>query len=217
MRGSAPHPALGLTLIEVLVALALWGLLTALMTQGLDVIVRSQQQQSERDDLQARLQNSLSQWQADLNQIDPAAGVMAGLNWNGRVLRLVRHSSYPTHGHRQVVAWGVRDGRWVRWQSPPLSQRSEVTQAWQNALDAYNNTNPAAADGAVGAPADWVAASAWQVFFFRNDSWSNALSSSGSGPAMPDGIRLELELTPQGPWRGKLHSDWVRPTWSVSR
>ena len=206
----------GLTLIEVLVALALWGLLTALMTRGLDVVLRSQQQQSERDGLQARLQNSLSQWQADLNQIDTASGIAAGVDWNGQVLRLVRYSTYPTPGYRQVVAWGLREGRWVRWQSPPLSQRQAVTEAWQKALDAFTQAGAATGLGA-SEPTDWVAVQSWRVFYYRNDSWSNPLSSAGSGPATPDGIRLEIDLAPQGNWVGLLRSDWVRPTWRVNR
>ncbi|MDI9331625.1 MAG: prepilin-type N-terminal cleavage/methylation domain-containing protein [Alphaproteobacteria bacterium] len=201
----------GLTLIEVLVALALWALLAALMTQGLDVIVRSQQQQGERDETQARLHNSLSQWQTDLNQIDLSSGLPASLDWNGQVLRLVRHSAFPTPGHRVVVAWGLREGRWVRWQSPPLTQRLALNEAWHNAQVALN------ADPTPGSPQDWVSVQSWRVFFYRNDSWSNALSSSGNGPATPDAIRLEIDLRSQGAWSGKLQSDWVRPTWSVTR
>ena len=204
-------------MIEVLVALALWGLLTVLMSRGLDVVLRSQHQQGERDAVQARLQNCLSQWQADLQQIDTQAGIPAGLDWNGQILRLVRYSTYPNTGYRQVVAWGLREGRWVRWQSGPLSQRAEVAEAWQKALDAYTQAG-AAWDSNSGIQAtQWLAVPSWRVFFFRNDSWSNALSSSGTGPAMPDAVRLELELAPQGPWSGLLRSDWVRPTWSVNR
>ena len=47
----------GWTLIEVLVALALWGLITALLARGFDVIIRSEQQQTEvpeQRDTQAR-------------------------------------------------------------------------------------------------------------------------------------------------------------------
>ena len=35
--------------------------------------------------------------------------------------------------------------------------------------------------------AETIPASGWRVFFFRNDSWSNAFSSSGSAtPSAPD-------------------------------
>jgi general secretion pathway protein J len=204
----------GLTLIEVLVALALWGLLATLMTQGLDVITRSQSHQSAANDAHARLQTSLAQWQTDLNQLDVAAGAGSALDWNGQVLRLVRFTQAPQSGYRQVVAWGLRDGRWVRWQSPALSNRTERDAAWQTALTWFSS-----ADGAQQAShPDWVNATGWRIFFFRNDSWSNALSSSGTTtPTTPDGIRLQLDLAPQSGWGGTLHWDWVRPTWSVTR
>jgi general secretion pathway protein J len=204
----------GLTLIEVLVALALWGLIATLTTQGLDVITRSQRQQSVTNDVHARLQTSLAQWQTDLNQMDLSVAQMTPLDWNGQVLRLLRFTQAPHSGYRRVVAWGLRDGHWVRWQSPPLSRRAEWETAWQAALTWFSSDEGAqqAAD------TDWVSASGWRIFFFRNDSWSNALSSSGSAtPTTPDAVRLQLDLSPQGSWNGSLQWDWVRPTWSVPR
>jgi general secretion pathway protein J len=221
----------GLTLIEVLVALALWGLMTALLTQGLDGVTRSQRQQIARSDAHARLQTSLAQWQTDLNQIDTASGLAAPMDWNGQVLRLVRHSPHPHLGYRTVVAWTLREGRWVRWQSSPLSTHAELALAWTMALQ-----GPAPTAGQEQAD-EWVPAQGWQLFFFYQDSWGNALSSRGStrpalgtlsnptggsmAPAgesmLPDAVRLQLDLAPQGDWQGRLQWDWVRPTWSVTR
>lgn len=226
------RPALGLTLIEVLVALALWGLMTALLTQGLDVVTRSQRQQIDRSDAHARLQTSLAQWQTDLNHIDTDSGRAQTVDWNGQVLRLVRHSPAPHSGQRTVVAWGVRAGQWVRWQSEPLSTRGDLNNAWEAALQAWS-----ASQASVGAPADaGVPAQGWRLFFFYGDSWGNALSSrgatpdpstaggptggtapAGGAPTLPDAIRLHLDLLPQGDWQGRLSWDWVRPTWSVNR
>lgn len=199
----------GLTLVEVLVALALWGLMTALMTQGLDVLLRSQQQQTQRDQAQSRLQASLSQWKSDLDQLDTSLNRFTPMDWNGRVLRWVRHSAAPAQGLRTVVAWTLKDGRWVRWQSEPVARLSELQLAWQTALVALEQTPGVADDG--------VAAQSWQVFFYRNDAWSNALSSADPAQATPDAIRLQLELSAAGPWRGLIQWDWLRPTWSVNR
>lgn len=220
------HRPSGLTLIEVLVALGLWGLMTALLTQGLDVVTRSQRQQMARSDAHARLQTSLSQWQTDLNQLETDPTLTPTLDWNGQVLRLVRHSPAPHQGQRSVVAWGLREGRWVRWQSEPLSTRTDVATAWEQALLALTATEVASPETAP----EWVPTRSWQVFFFYGDSWSNALSSRGaptsqsaSDPpaagagALPDAIRLQLDLAPQGDAQGRLRWDWVRPTWSVTR
>ena len=209
-----PESLRGWTLIEVLVALALWGLITALLARGFDVIIRSEQQQTEQQNQQARLQSALAQWQTDLNQMDASQPGIAAMDWNGQVLRLLRRSTSPHEGGRVVVAWGVHQGRWVRWQSAPFYTRAEGVAAWDAATLAWSQglgaeTIPLQAS---------VAASGWQVLFFRNDAWSNALSSSGSAaPTSPDAIRLQLDLSAQGNWLGNLSWDWVRPTWNVTR
>lgn len=204
----------GLTLVEVLVALALWGLITLLMTRGLDVITRSQRQQIEANETHALIQTTLAQWAADLDQLDRNATHGSTLEWNGRVLRMLRHGPATDPGTRRVVAWGLREGRWVRWQSPPVHNRAEWRTAWDAALVALDgNDAPDQPFSGTG-----LAATGWRVFFFRNDSWSNALSSSGAAENnAPDGIRLQLELSPMGSWQGLILWDWVRPTWSVDR
>jgi general secretion pathway protein J len=204
----------GWTLIEVLVALALWGLITALLVRGFDVIIRSEQQQTEQQDQQARLQSALAQWQTDLNQMDASQPGIATMDWNGQVLRLLRRSTSPHEGGRVVVAWGVHQGRWVRWQSAPFYTRAEGVAAWDAATLAWSQGL-----GAETAPLQAsVAASGWQVLFFRNDAWSNALSSlSATDRATPDAIRLQLELNANGSWQGPLQWDWVRPSWSANR
>ena len=206
------HLSRGLTLIEVLVALALVGLISALMVKGLDVITRNQALQTEINNQQSVLQSSLAQWQTDLNQLDATSTLVPALDWNGRVLRMLRYQAMPANGQRLVVAWGLRQGRWIRWQSQPLSNRTELSAAWEAALAALN------ADDANQQVAETIPASGWRVFFFRNDSWSNAFSSSGSAtPSAPDAIRLQIDLTPHGRWQGAIQWDWVKPTWSVSR
>jgi general secretion pathway protein J len=205
-------PPRGLTLIEVLVALALVGLISALMVKGLDVITRNQALQTEINTRQSVLQSSLAQWQTDLNLMDATSTLVPALDWNGRVLRVLRYQAMPANGQRLVVAWGLRQGRWVRWQSQPLSERAELSAAWEAALAALN------AEDANRQIAETVRVSGWRVFFFRNDSWSNALSSSGTAtPSTPDAVRLQIDLTPDGRWQGALQWDWVRPTWSASR
>jgi general secretion pathway protein J len=55
----------------------------------------------------------------------------------------------------------------------------------------------------------------WQLFYFRNDSWSNPLSegaTAAQGSANPDGVRLILQLAPGQVPGGTLTLDWVQPT-----
>jgi general secretion pathway protein J len=68
----------------------------------------------------------------------------------------------------------------------------------------------------------------WQLFYFRGDAWSNPLSSGADNAgtasgviaareALPDGIRLILELPAASSFAGKLTVDWVQPALGVTR
>ena len=70
----------------------------------------------------------------------------------------------------------------------------------------------------------------WQVFYYRGGAWSNALSSAGTtqstrrggqgadpSSAIPEGIRLQLTLSPGGALSGQLVRDWVNPRWGGRR
>ena len=141
------------------------------------------------------------------------------LDWDGRVLRLTRRHPLTESASIQVVAWTLRAGQWLRWQSNPISQRGEWTSAWRRA-QTWGQT-PSAEDRGLEVAVREL--SQWQIFFHRGGAWSNPLSSEGAKPASnggagntpsasaPDGIRLVLDL-PAGPGlSGKLTLDWVNP------
>jgi general secretion pathway protein J len=65
----------------------------------------------------------------------------------------------------------------------------------------------------------------WQIFFFRENAWSNPQSTSAgstsataTSPAataaggLPDGLRLVLQLPAGHAISGRLQRDWMRPT-----
>ena len=72
----------------------------------------------------------------------------------------------------------------------------------------------------------------WQIFYFRENAWTNAAVQRGqhgqrhsqrrqprqrrpprqSTTALPDGVRLVLNLPPGQAISGTLTRDWVRPT-----
>jgi general secretion pathway protein J len=53
----------------------------------------------------------------------------------------------------------------------------------------------------------------WQLYYFRNDTWSPAVAADvlASANALPDGVRLVLNLPPGPALTGLLSRDWVRP------
>ena len=221
----------GFTLVEVLVAVAIMALLAVMAWRGLDGMSRAQTRtQSYSDDVSA-LQAGLAQWNADLDALTQLPPV-GGLDFDGRVLRLTRQylvdetMTAPAAagiggggGSIRVNAGGARvlDGRrqWLRWQSAPLRSRAELQSAWQQAaLWGQNPTEELRRrEVAITAVDDW------QVFYYRNNSWTSPLSTatgvvagvaSGQAP-LPDGVRLVLTLSAGQALHGLLTRDWVRP------
>jgi general secretion pathway protein J len=209
----------GFTLIELLVALSVMALMALLSWRSIDGMTRAQAAVAQRSDQVLTLQAGLAQFKVDLNAMTQTPRVTS-LDWDGRVLRISRVAPNAADG-LQVVAWSRRfdeSGQWLRWQSPPSPVWGNWQQSWsQAALWAQNpSLESKKSETAVASLVDW------QVFYFRNNAWSNPLSSEGTGaPAsvgaavpvlVPDGIRLVLNLPPGQGMAGKLTLDWVRPS-----
>ena len=218
--------AKGFTLIELLVAISLMALMAILSWRGLDGISRSQQRLQQHADEVLTLQATLTQWGTDLDALVSQPDV-PGLDWDGRTLRIVRRSNAAPGEGLVVVAWAQRSsgegqGQWLRWQSPPLADRSQLDQAWQQA--AVWAQTPRAEDRL--REVRTVPIDQWQVFYYRNNAWTNPLSSAdaaepsaaapntatgGAALALPDGVRLVLTLSPGQAVSGVLTRDWVSP------
>ena len=170
----------GFTLIELLVAITLMGLMTVLSWRGLDGISRSQTRLQQQSDDVLALQASLAQWGADLDAMAAQPGTPS-LDWDGRVLRILRRSSAEPGEGLRVVAWTRRSidgqGQWLRWQSPPLLTRGALELAWQKAQD-WAQT-PGVDD--LAREVRTVALDQWQIFYYRGNAWSNPLSSADKG------------------------------------
>ncbi|MDD0839069.1 prepilin-type N-terminal cleavage/methylation domain-containing protein [Curvibacter sp. HBC61] len=230
----------GFTLVELLIALSVMAIMALLSWQGLDGMVRTQRQTDQYSQDVLALQAGLGQWQADLDALIELPQVSA-LDWDGRVLRLTRRGPASAPESTLVVGWTLRNagsqGQWLRWQSPPLSRRSEWERAWQQAALWGQNPDEAARQREVViAPA-----TEWQIFYYRQDAWTNPLSSdassSGTSPGagappppagsagqngaarpgsntageLPQGVRLLLTLAPGQALSGRLQRDWARP------
>jgi general secretion pathway protein J len=212
----------GFTLIELLVAISVMALLAVMSWRGLDGMARAQAQTSQRADEVLNLQAGLGQWKVDLDSLTQTPQITS-LAWDGRVLRLTRRATTGSDG-LVVVAWarrGEADGQWLRWQSPPVRTLGGWTDAWNRAT-VWSQT-ASAEDRAREVLITPLAN--WQIFYFRDNAWSNSLSSAGTSNTglpgspqagapvvVPDGIRLVLELPPGQPLNGRVTMDWVRPT-----
>ncbi len=210
----------GFTLIEVLVALALMALLGLMGWRALDTLLRTREITQSRIDSVALAQVSLGQWRADLNAQMAIPGLLGdnSLQWNGNVMRILRRSSTPladgSDAGLQVVAWALREGYWRRWQSPALRSRTDIGQAWT--LAAQWGQNPSS--DLLQQEVTLMPMQSWQLFYFRDNAWTNPLSSAGTDATnavlkAPDGVQLVLQLNATD----KLSLDWVRATFNPNR
>lgn len=224
-----PIKSKGFTLIEVLVALVVMSIMAALTWQGIDGMAKASAQHRARSDDVAAIQTALLQWRTDLDQMidasqTPPAGFGAEANastakaieFDSRILRITRRFE---GGEMRVVAWGTRRvesstgtaRRFMRWISEPVRTRGQWQAAWDQA--ARWGQNPTAQD--TQRETAVLGVDEWQIFYFRNDAWSNPLSADGASTQSntnPDGVRLILQLAPGQQPGGKLTLDWVQPT-----
>lgn len=209
----SPHS--GFTLIELLVALGVMALMAGLSWRALDGMVQTQKTLTQRADQVQALQAGLGQWSADLDALVQLPN-MAAMDWDGRAFRLTRRDTAVNDGI-VVTAWTWRDSQWLRWQSPPARTRADLQSFW--ALAAQWAQNAGAAEKRREVPI--LPVEQWKIFYYRNDAWTNPLSSASTSTntnatsttadsTVPDGVRLVLTLPEGGAITGTLTRDWVR-------
>ena len=208
----------GFTLIELLVALSIMALMALMSWRGLDAMLRTAQHTRTRSADLLALQAGVAQWVTDLDHLAQTPYAHA-VDWDGRVLRVLRTSPVGSPQALQVVAWTLRPQsgslQWMRWQSAPARQRGELLAAWQQAAIWGRATGElvvgrgAPADAPGSAPADVLGsavavapARAWQLLYFRSGQWVPAQTLLGSARAVPgasaDAGSLSFGETPEG-------------------
>jgi general secretion pathway protein J len=216
----------GFTLVELMVVTGTLALMAVLSWRGLDGMFRARAQLEARTHQIEIARVGLAQWRADLDAMVQTPPLSI-LDWDGKVLRLIRRSTADPSDGLLVAAWMRREtsggGQWVRWQSAPMQTRVDLVSAWDEAGRwAQNPGLPERQREVVVLPI-----LQWRIFYFRGETWSNPLSSEGTLPegvatsvttanenAAVDGIRLVLSLPPGHALAGDITTDWVRPTLS---
>lgn len=171
-------------------ALSVMALLALMSWRGLDGMARVQTDMRERVDGVVSVQTGLSQWSSDLDAVVETA-LVSGIDYDGRVLRLTRRDASLAGSPLRVVGWARRviDGpqggqaSWARWQSPPLRTRAELQEAWEQVENWAQS--PSAADRQREVAV--LGLDQWQIFYYRNNAWSNPLSTAsatGINPAL---------------------------------
>ena len=173
------RPAPGFTLVEVLVALVIMAVVAAMGWQGVAGMTRAREIASAASERTLHLSALVGQWEQDLAATFDSP-LVPGLSFDGSALRIARRAE----GGVQIVVWSLREGVWRRWTSPLVTRVGELQQVWQASqqLQGQEAGQLRLADGV----------SAWQIFFWRGQGWSNAQSSgdvalatSAQTPALP--------------------------------
>jgi general secretion pathway protein J len=192
----------GFTLAEVLVALALMALLAVVSWRGVASMAEAKQTADARVEETLRMGTVMAQWEQDLQQLHDTSLVPA-LAFDGASVRMVRRQPAGL----QLVVWALRETRWMRWASPVVNSAQGLQEQWLASQQLLGNEPGQLTlyEGLVG----------WQVYFYRNNAWTNAQSSgdlvnapnpgsAASAPVvvtrtrLPDGVRLLLTLQQQG-------------------
>jgi general secretion pathway protein J len=205
-------------LIEVMVVLVIMSIMALLSWQGIQTMLKTREQSLGLVSGVDSIQTALSQWRVDLDNTlsSPPSATVPSLDWDARVLRMVRRSSAPLLNPNLnsgslgfggdtpmtqeasatpalwVVAWSARNLSaselgalppkeqraglyWLRWQSPPLNSQAELNAYWQ--LASQWGQNPSAETRVYETVLFEI--QNWQLYFYRNNAWTNALSSAG--------------------------------------
>lgn len=178
----------GFTLVELLVALAVMAVLTAMAWRGVDGIVRARDASQAQLDRSLRLNTAIAQWDHDLMALFDTTAVPP-LSFDGGTLRLVRQ----VDGGVRLVAWSRRGTQWTRWAGPVVTRVAELQESW------LRSQQPAADAGATLVLLDGL--SDLQIQFFRDNGWSNPQSSGDARGVQREsslyGVRLMLSFGAQ--------------------
>jgi general secretion pathway protein J len=229
-RGSGARLG-GFTLVEVLVALVVMAIMAVMAWQGVDGITRTRNASQARLEATLRLDSVVAQWDQDLAAIQDTGSVPDALDCNGASVRLTRH----TPDGVQLIVWTLRPdtngntSNWERWASPAVTSSGELNEFWL--LSQQLQGNEAASLRTL------TGLSAWQVYFYRGNAWTNCQSTGdvvtgttgGSGSStttgtpnaggsstpqattsqrvLPDGVRVVLSFAPGSGTNGDLTRD----------
>ncbi|MFG6446866.1 prepilin-type N-terminal cleavage/methylation domain-containing protein [Roseateles sp. BYS180W] len=178
----------GFTLIEVMVALVVMATLAAMAWQGVDALVRTRDSTYGRLDQIEQLQAVVQQWELDMRELQ-SSQLLPPLSFDGASLQLTRRRPDGL----QLVVWRLDRGQLSRWEDTPVRSRQALLESVQR--------NQRIQAQPKGEPTPMLKGiSAWQMYFYRDNAWSNAMSAGDK----IDGVRMVLQFEDSSGMSGEL-------------
>ncbi len=211
MAAHATHRrAAGFTLVEVLVALVIMAILSAMAFRGIDAVMHAKDNALAATDRTLKLNTGMSQFEYDVSQIVNTNVLPQAIMFDGATLRVARRTPQGI----QLVLWTLQDRRWQRWASGSYIHMSELTDAWMRTQqwDAISGNAVTVLDNV----------DSFQVYLCNpaaintnGCSWNNVQSAqgvqgaaSGATAVQPNAIRISLKLA-----EGDLTRERELPRW----
>jgi general secretion pathway protein J len=187
------RPVRGFTLVELLVAISILGMVAVLGWRGLDGIVRARAGLTDQMEVTRGMQLAFAQMQSDCEHLAAAAlvGSRPTLVAEEGRLTLVRTVFLENTASRvQVVAYRLVDGVLLRRESNATRDLSQLDLLWKAAISDTDTTPPVALQSGI---------AAMQMLIWQNGTWRQSVvtAPAAGGVTIAALVPLGLQVAMQ--------------------
>ena len=181
----------GFTLVELLVAISILGMVAVLGWRGLDGIVRARANLTNQMEVTRGMQLAFAQMQSDCEHLASTelVGSRATLLAEEGRLTLVRTVFLENTASRvEVIAYRLVDGVLLRRESIATRDLTQLDILWKAAISDTDTTPPVALQSGI---------AAMQMLVWQNGTWRQTVTAPPTGTAALTAA-LATSLTPRG-------------------
>lgn len=181
---TTPRRASGFTLVELLVAISILGMVAVLGWRGLDGIVRARANLTEQMEVTRGMQLAFAQMQSDSEHMaDPLlVGNRQTLDSSDGRLTLVRTVLLENTASRvQVISYRLIDGVLLRRESAATRDLTQLDVLWKAAISDTDTTPPVALQSGI---------AAMQMLIWQNGVWRQSVA----GNVVAQGLQVAMQV-----------------------